>query len=134
MHAVVRRNVEHLERDQAVIDVNQLAGRHDLGQVLVVDVQGLEIAVALTRRVGRDVEAVALLESDLPSTIAIAISSDDVDVDFGSIEVYLLVALEQTGADLGSLGIESDGDHGARNSGLGGAGVVDHRLMVLQSS
>jgi len=76
VHAVVRRNVEHLERDQAVIDVNQLAGRHDLGQVLVVDVQGLEIAVALTRRVGRDVEAVALLERDLPSTIATAISSD----------------------------------------------------------
>lgn len=97
----------HVEGENAVVDVDLLADVDLLGQVLVVDVEVGGAGLLGVGVVGRNVELVA-------------------GVDGG-----VLAIDHEAGAHLRALGVERDGQRTTGVFGLDLAGVVDDRLEVL---
>ena len=104
---LVIHHLEHLEGEDAIVNIDELSRLNHGGDVLVVEIHVFVITGGGIFFVGRDVEDVALLDGDV------------------------LVAGGVAGTNLGPLGVEGDGDRtpGLRLFGL--AGIVDDGLVIL---
>lgn len=107
LQCLVVHHLQHLESEHTVVDVDGAALFNDLGDVLVVDVHVLVVG---------------------SGSILVVCG----DVDLGACgNGNVLVVWSVSGADLGTLGVEGDGDRAAFLGGLGLAGVVNDGLVVL---
>lgn len=126
-------NVQDLESQDAVVDVNDTTLLDHLGDVLVVDIHVLGVTSSLIFLIGGDVQLGTSREGK------ISIAGGVTGSDFLFTPVLLVATLLEAGVPgfffffitYGSLGVQSNSDLATRLSFLGGAGIVDDRLVVL---
>ena len=107
LEGLLVNNLKNLERQNTVVDVDCAASLDDLGDVLVVDVHVLVVGGGSVLLIGGDVQDGAGLDRDIGVTDSV------------------------TCADLGALGVKSNGERATGLCPLGLARVVDDRLVVL---
>lgn len=124
-------DLEHIERQHAVVDVNDASRLDHFGDVLVVD-------IPFQKSAGRGLNKEQENEGPHPHVLSIAricillvggevhhLAGRDWDVD---------ITFRVAGADLGALGIEGDGDRATLLDLLGGAHILNDGLCRKRRS
>lgn len=123
---LVVHHLDHLERQNAVVHIDKLAGGNHLGDVRVVEVPMSEttlLVLAVTRK-QKNVHVLVVAGS------GVLLIGRDVELRAG-LDRDVLVADGVTRADLGALGVEGNGERATSLDARSLAGVVDDRLVVL---